>query len=105
MTRAGGGEGRAGRGRSGARGGGSEGAAGEERLHRVPRHDEQGRRARASTEVAAKYQGKPDNEAYLAKKIKAGGEGVWGPVPMPPQPALKDDEARAIAKWIAGGAK
>ena len=51
------------------------------------------------------YQGKPDSEAYLAKKIKAGGEGVWGPVPMPPQPALKDEEAQAIARWIVGGAK
>jgi len=56
-------------------------------------------------EIAARYQGKPDSEAYLAKKIKAGGEGVWGPVPMPPQAALKDDEAQAIAKWIVGGAK
>jgi cytochrome c len=56
-------------------------------------------------EVAAKYQGKADVEAYLVKKIKAGGEGVWGAVPMPPQAALKDDEAQAIAKWIAGGAR
>lgn len=56
------------------------------------------------TEVAAKYQGKADAEAYLADKIKAGGEGVWGPVPMPPQ-ALKEDEARLIAQWIARGAK
>jgi S-disulfanyl-L-cysteine oxidoreductase SoxD len=56
-------------------------------------------------EVAAKYQGKADLEAYLVKKIKSGGEGVWGAVPMPPQAALKDEEAQAIAKWIAGGAK
>jgi cytochrome c len=57
------------------------------------------------TEVAAKYQGKADAETYLVKKIKAGGEGVWGAVPMPPQAALKDDEAQAIARWIAAGAK
>jgi cytochrome c len=57
------------------------------------------------TEISAKYKGKPDAEAYLAKKIKVGGEGVWGPVPMPAQPGLKDEEALAIAKWIAGGAK
>jgi cytochrome c len=55
-------------------------------------------------EVAARYQGKADSESYLLKKIKAGGEGVWGPVPMPPQPALQDEEARAIATWLAGGA-
>jgi cytochrome c len=57
------------------------------------------------TEIAAKYQGKADTEGYLAKRIKAGGEGVWGPVPMPAQPNLKEEEAQAIAKWIAGGAK
>lgn len=56
------------------------------------------------SEVAAKYQGRADAEAYLAGKIKAGGEGVWGPVPMPPQ-ALKEEEARLIAQWIAAGAK
>ena len=58
----------------------------------------------AFTEVAAKYQGKPDVEAYLVKKITSGGEGVWGAVPMPPQSASRDD-IQAIAKWIAGGAK
>jgi cytochrome c len=56
------------------------------------------------SEVAARYRGKDDAEAYLAKKIKTGGEGVWGAVPMPPQEALKDDEARAIARWIVAGA-
>lgn len=55
-------------------------------------------------EVAAKYQGKPDAEAYLVKKIKAGGEGVWGPVPMPPQAASAED-VQAIARWLAAGAK
>lgn len=58
----------------------------------------------AFSEVAARYQGKTDSEAYLAKKIKSGGEGVWGPVPMPAQPGLKDAEAQAIASWIVGGA-
>jgi cytochrome c len=56
-------------------------------------------------EVAARYQGKADVEAYLVKKIRSGGDGVWGAVPMPPQSALKDDEVQAIARWIAAGAK
>ena len=55
-------------------------------------------------EVAARYQGKPDVEAYLVTKIKAGGEGVWGSVPMPPQAASTED-VRAIARWLAAGAK
>jgi S-disulfanyl-L-cysteine oxidoreductase SoxD len=55
------------------------------------------------TEILAKHKGKADLEAYLAGKIKAGGSGVFGAVPMPPQPQLKDTEARAIARWIAAG--
>jgi cytochrome c len=56
-------------------------------------------------EVSAKYASRPDAEAYLAKKIKEGGQGAWGAIPMPAQPALKDADARAIAAWIVGGAK
>jgi len=55
------------------------------------------------TEILAKHKGKADLEAYLAGKIKAGSSGVFGAVPMPPQPQLKDTEAQAIARWIAGG--
>jgi S-disulfanyl-L-cysteine oxidoreductase SoxD len=51
-------------------------------------------------DVASKHQGKTD---YLAGKIKAGGSGVWGAIPMPPQ-TLTDDEARRIAGWLASGA-
>jgi cytochrome c len=57
------------------------------------------------TEIAAKHKGKADLEAYLAGKIKSGGSGVFGAVPMPPQPQLKDADAKAIAQWIMGGAK
>lgn len=57
------------------------------------------------TEVLAKHKGRADLEAYLSGKIKAGGSGVYGAVPMPAQPQLKDDEARAIARWIAAGPK
>ncbi|NWG74853.1 MAG: c-type cytochrome, partial [Rubrivivax sp.] len=56
-------------------------------------------------EIAAKYKGRADAEEYLAGKIRAGGSGVWGAVPMPPQAQLKDDEVKALARWIAGGAK
>lgn len=56
-------------------------------------------------EIAARHKGRADIEAYLAAKIKAGGSGVYGAVPMPPQPQLKDADAQAIARWIAGGAR
>lgn len=51
-------------------------------------------------DVAKKHAGKA---AYLAGKIKSGGSGVWGAVPMPPQ-TLSDAESRRIAAWLAAGA-
>jgi cytochrome c len=39
--------------------------------------------------------------AYLTKKIKEGGSGVWGAIPMPAQPQLSDDDTKSIAQWIA----
>ncbi|MEN9466808.1 MAG: hypothetical protein RL081_809 [Pseudomonadota bacterium] len=51
-------------------------------------------------EVAKKHAGNAD---YLAAKIKSGGSGVWGPIPMPAQ-ALPEADARVIAAWIAAGA-
>ena len=56
-------------------------------------------------EVAAKYKGRADAEAYLVGKIKQGGSGVWGSIPMPAQPQMSDADAKAIAQWIAAGAK
>ena len=55
-------------------------------------------------EVAARYRGRADAETYLIRKIRLGGEGVWGAVPMPPQQALKDDEVATIARWLVAGA-
>lgn len=56
-------------------------------------------------EIGAKYASRGDAPAYLVEKMKAGGVGAWGQVPMPAQPALTDAEAQALAKWILGGAK
>jgi len=56
-------------------------------------------------EIAAKYKGKADAESYLLGKIKSGGSGVWGAVPMPAQDQLKDADAKAMAQWIVEGAK
>lgn len=51
-------------------------------------------------EIAKRHSGKAD---YLAGKIKAGGMGVWGTLPMPAQ-ALNEADAKVIAAWIAQGA-
>jgi len=59
----------------------------------------------AYADVAAKYAGQADAEATLMAKVKAGGKGVWGAVPMPPQAHVKDEEIQAIVRWILEGAK
>jgi cytochrome c len=51
-------------------------------------------------EIAKKHEGKAD---YLVGKIRSGGSGVWGAIPMPPQ-TLAEDEAKRIAGWLAAGA-
>lgn len=54
-------------------------------------------------DVAKKYAGRVDAVDYLTAKIRAGGSGVWGAIPMPPQ-ALKDAEGKVIAQWLSDGA-
>lgn len=56
-------------------------------------------------EIAAKYKGNAGAEAALIGKIKSGGSGTWGSVPMPPQPQVKDEEIKTIVSWILAGAK
>jgi S-disulfanyl-L-cysteine oxidoreductase SoxD len=55
-------------------------------------------------EVSKKYAGRADAADYLAQRISAGGSGVWGSVPMPAQ-AVPDADLKALAQWIAQGAK
>ncbi len=50
-------------------------------------------------DIAKRYADKPDAVDYLAGKIKKGGSGVWGSIPMPPQ-NVSDAEAKQLAKWI-----
>ena len=51
-------------------------------------------------EVAAKYRGQKDAEKVLAEKVKKGGVGVWGQIPMPPNAAVPDAEVNTMVKWI-----
>jgi cytochrome c len=59
----------------------------------------------AYQDVAKKYAGQKDAVANLAKSIKAGGSGKWGPIPMPAQAALSDADANTLAAWVLAGAK
>ena len=52
-------------------------------------------------DVAAKYKGDKTAEAKLVAKVKAGGSGVWGPMPMPANsPQVKDEDIKTIVQWI-----
>ncbi|UCV04020.1 c-type cytochrome [Dechloromonas denitrificans] len=53
----------------------------------------------AYKEVAAKYKGDKGAVATLAAKVKAGGKGVWGQIPMPPN-NVTDDEAKKLVTWV-----
>ena len=54
----------------------------------------------AFRDVAAKYAGDSAAPARLAAKIRAGGQGAWGNVPMPPNPGLTEKDAQALAGWV-----
>ena len=47
----------------------------------------------------------PDRETQLLNKVRNGGGGAWGAVPMPAQPQLSESDARAVVEWILAGAK
>ncbi len=52
-------------------------------------------------EVAAKYRTDKGAEAKLIDKVKKGGVGVWGQVPMPPNsPQVKDEDIKTLVKWV-----
>ena len=51
-------------------------------------------------DIANKYEKTKVNIDYLVKKVKAGGSGVWGPIPMSPHPTLSDDDARDMMLYV-----
>ena len=56
-------------------------------------------------EVAAKYKGDAGAEAKLVAKIKNGGAGVWGQIPMPPNAAVPDADIKILVKWVLSAKK
>ena len=51
-------------------------------------------------DVAAKYRSDPGAQAKLADKVRKGGQGVWGQVPMPPNTQVPDADINSLVKWI-----
>lgn len=55
----------------------------------------------AFKDVAAKYKGDKSAEGKLVEKVKKGGSGVWGPMPMPANsPQVKDEDIKSIVQWV-----
>lgn len=59
----------------------------------------------AYKDIAARYKGQADIGAKLVAKVRDGGQGVWGSVPMPPNAGLKDEEIVSLVDWILSGAQ
>lgn len=51
-------------------------------------------------DVAAKYASDKEAVAKLTKKVREGGVGVWGQIPMSANPQVSADEAETLVKWI-----
>ncbi|PIE83190.1 MAG: hypothetical protein CSA09_02600 [Candidatus Contendobacter odensis] len=50
--------------------------------------------------IASRYKGQENARQILAGKIKAGGRGVWGQIPMPASTNLSNQDLDAMAVWI-----
>ena len=50
--------------------------------------------------IATRHGARADAQDYLAEKIRSGGVGVWGAIPMPPTSQVSDADAHGIAAWI-----
>lgn len=54
----------------------------------------------AYKDVAAKYAADKDAVGKLVKKVREGGVGVWGQIPMPANPQVTAAEAETLVKWV-----
>ena len=54
----------------------------------------------AYKDIAKKYKGKSGAAALLAEKVKKGGSGTWGPIPMPPNATVPDADLKKLVDWI-----
>jgi cytochrome c len=55
-------------------------------------------------QIAEKYKGDAQAPAKLALKVKKGGAGVWGSIPMPSHPAMSDADVKTVVAWVLAGA-
>jgi len=51
-------------------------------------------------EIADRYRKDKAAEGNLVQKVKAGGKGVWGDIPMPPNAHVKDADIKTLVQWV-----
>lgn len=51
-------------------------------------------------EIADRYRKDKKAAANLAQKVKTGGKGAWGDIPMPPNAHVKDADIKTVVEWI-----
>jgi cytochrome c len=56
-------------------------------------------------DISIKYQGQSGAVDKLMAKVKNGGSGVWGSIPMPPQSQLSDEDRKTLVVWVLSGGK
>lgn len=55
-------------------------------------------------DIAKRYKDNEESLDKLMKKVRDGGSGAWGPIPMPPHPDLDQADIRRMVQWILDGA-
>lgn len=54
----------------------------------------------AYKDIAAKYENTPENVEMLTDKVRSGGSGNWGQIPMPPNPMVSEEDAKTLVEWV-----
>ena len=58
----------------------------------------------AFRDIASKYKGDGQAQGRLEKKVRDGGSGVWGVIPMPSHPRMSDADIHTVVAWVLAGA-
>lgn len=58
----------------------------------------------AYRDVAEKHEGEEDAAEIVAKHVREGSTGIYGPIPMPPNPGISDEDLAKVVEWVLAGA-
>jgi cytochrome c len=55
-------------------------------------------------QIAERYRSDPNAQTRLQGKVRNGGSGVWGAIPMPSHPGMSDGDIHTVVTWVLAGA-